>query len=145
MIVVSNTSPITNLAAIGQLSLLNTHYGTLYIPEAVREELLVGEQQGDHPVLIDHTPWLTIHPVSTSDVPTELLRDLDKGDAEAIALAHILNADLLLMDERIGRQIARQRGLRVVGILGTLLAAKERGMLLLARPIVDQLINDVGF
>lgn len=45
----------------------------------------------------------------------------------------------------IGRQVARQRGLRVVVILGKLLAAKERGMPLPTHPVLDQLINDVGF
>lgn len=39
MIVVSNTSPITNLAAINQLNLLQQLYSHIIIPEAVYQEL----------------------------------------------------------------------------------------------------------
>jgi len=53
VIVVSNTSPITNLAAIGQLSILRQMYGTLYIPEAVCRELREGEERGDHPNFLE--------------------------------------------------------------------------------------------
>lgn len=40
MIIVSNTSPISNLANVGQLSLMSQLYGRILIPRAVYEELL---------------------------------------------------------------------------------------------------------
>lgn len=49
MIVVSDTSPITNLHAIGELQLLRTLYGVLHIPSAVDRELRVGVERGVHP------------------------------------------------------------------------------------------------
>ena len=42
MIVVGNTSPLTNLAAIGQFGLLCRLYGRLHIAEGVWEELNAG-------------------------------------------------------------------------------------------------------
>jgi uncharacterized protein len=39
MMVVSNTSPMISLAAIGQLDLLRSLYGTVIIPQAVYDEL----------------------------------------------------------------------------------------------------------
>ena len=53
MIVVSNTSPMTNLAAIGQVALLRQLYGVVYIPEAVYRELRAGESRGDHPPFLE--------------------------------------------------------------------------------------------
>jgi predicted nucleic acid-binding protein len=70
---------------------------------------------------------------------------LDRGEAEAIALAERLQADLLLMDERIGRRCARERSLRVVGLLGTLIVAKQRGLIAAVRPLVEQLRQQAGF
>lgn len=54
---------------------------------------------------------------------------MDLGEREAIALAHSLNADLLLIDESSGRAEARRRGLRVTGTLGILLTAAENGLI----------------
>jgi predicted nucleic acid-binding protein len=70
---------------------------------------------------------------------------LDRGEAEAIALALELNADLLLIDERKGRVAASQLGIRVVGILGMLVEAKQRGFVSAIKPIVDDLIRQAGF
>jgi predicted nucleic acid-binding protein len=142
---VSNTSPITNLAAIGQISILRQMYGALYIPEAVYQELRKGEYRGDHPPFLETADWIQVRPV-----PSELLQSLasyrlDSGEAEAIALAQLMQADLLLMDERIGRRCARERNLRVVGVLGTLVAAKQRGIIAAVHPLLEQLRHQAGF
>jgi uncharacterized protein len=56
-----------------------------------------------------------------------------------------LEADLLLMDERLGRAEAARFGLRFIGILGVLIEAKGRGLLDRVEPILDELQNDAGF
>lgn len=53
--------------------------------------------------------------------------DLDRGQAEAIALAVAVDADVLLMDERRGRAVAMRLGQRAIGALGVLVEAKRRG------------------
>ena len=58
-----------------------------------------------------------------------LRQDLDAGEAEAIALAVEVEADLLLMDERLGRETARHLGMRYVGLIGVLITAKRNGLI----------------
>jgi predicted nucleic acid-binding protein len=76
---------------------------------------------------------------------TVLQMELDVGEAEAIALAKELAADLLLMDGRRGRDIAARLGLRVIGLLGVLIEAKHRGMIPAVKPILDDLKAKAGF
>jgi len=67
------------------------------------------------------------------------LVDLDRGEAQAIALAQELNADLLIVDERLGRQHARRLGLTITGTLGILLKAKQLGYVDAVQPLIEQL------
>ncbi len=73
-----------------------------------------------------------------------LQNNLDIGEAEAITLAVELNADRLIVDERRGRKEAIRLGLRVTGILGILLAAKQQGLVSFIQPLLDDLIAN-GF
>ena len=68
-----------------------------------------------------------------------LLSDLDRGEAEVIALAQELNADLAIVDERLARHHARRLGLTLTGTLGVLLKAKELGFVPAVGPLIDQL------
>ena len=70
---------------------------------------------------------------------------LDPGEAEAIALALELKSDLLLLDERRARTVASRLALRVVGLLGMLIEAKQKGLLPLVRPVLDDLEVKAGF
>ncbi len=65
--------------------------------------------------------------------------------AEASALAVELNADRLLMDERLGRAAAMRVGLQVIGVLGILIAAKRNNLIQEVKPLLDALIEQVGF
>ena len=70
---------------------------------------------------------------------------LDEGEACAITLAQQIHADLLLIDEKKGRAEAEQAGLKFIGLVGVLVEAKWRGVILLIRPLLDQLIVEAGF
>lgn len=143
MIVVSNTSPITNLAAIGQLDLLRQLYNTVIISEAVHCELTA--DGGRYPGAIVQTlNWIETRKVANSAVVIALRLELDEGEAETIALAQEIAADLTLIDERLGRAAATRFGLRVIGILGVLVEAKQQGLVTEVKPLIDNLIN-VGF
>lgn len=145
MIVVSNTSPLTNLAAIGQVDLLSQLYGRLHIAEGVWEEL---DAQGEHWPGRDEVAdadWIERHTVRSYALVTALLRDLDRGESETIALALELDADLVLLDEREGRHAAQRLELRVTGVVGLLLEAKSRGAVDAIRHHLDLLRHKAGF
>ena len=74
-----------------------------------------------------------------------LRHDLGAGEAEAIALARECNADLLLIDERLGRSAAKSLGLKVVGLVGVLIEARERGLVLDAGTLINRLHIEAGF
>ena len=74
-----------------------------------------------------------------------LLLDLHRGEAEAIALASEMSADMVLIDEREGRQIAIKAGLSVTGVLGILLRAKKMGMIDAVKPEILSLRRRARF
>jgi predicted nucleic acid-binding protein len=145
MIVVSNTSPIINLAAIGRLELLQQLYRTLAIPQAVYHEIVVRGSGQPGASEIPTVVWVERHTVHDLALVHRLEQHLDAGESEAIALAVEMHADLLLLDERRGRMIAKQHGLSVVGLLGVLLVAKQQGFLETIRPVLDELRTVAGF
>jgi len=139
MIVVSNTSPLTNLAAIGQFELLHQLYGEIHIADGVWAEL--GAYGRDWPGRKEtaNARWIQRQTVGDQVRVAVLLRDLDRGEAESIALALEIGADLILMDEQDGRHMAQRLGLRVIGVVGVLLEAKAKGLIDQLRPHLDAL------
>ncbi len=144
-VIVSNASPLINLARIGKLDLLRQLYGELNIPEAVWQEVVVRgtEQPGANEV--QAATWIKRHTVTNRELVRALQQELDAGEAEAIALALELKAELLLMDERLGRETARHLGLHYTGLIGVLIEAKRKGLLSAVKPHLDLLRDMAGF
>lgn len=145
MIVVSDTSPINALQRIGHLHLLPVLFGRVIIPPSVRLELQNAVKHGLYLTEIDQAEWLEIHPASNQAKIIEFQEKLELGESEAIALALELQADFLLIDEKEGRAIASQEGIQVIGVLGILIRAKEIGLIDAIAPLLELLINQVGF
>jgi predicted nucleic acid-binding protein len=145
VIVVSDTSPLMNLAVVEHLRLLHQLYDTVLIPDAVWNELTSLSSQHAEVADVQTLSWLERYPGTTRAVVHALQAELDLGEAEAIALAVEKHADLLLMDERRGRQVAARMGLTSIGLLGILLEAKRREFLSEVKPILDDLIAKAGF
>ncbi len=144
MIVVSDTSPILNLALVGHLDLLVSLYTDVVVPPAVYRELT---RTGDQPPLLQPgaCPWLAVASPQDIGRVRELCGELDPGEAEAIVLAVERHADLLLVDERRARRIAVASGLRITGLLGVLAEAKRAQLLARIQPVLDDLISRAGF
>ena len=145
MIVVSNTSPLTNLAAIGQFDLLRQLYAELRIANGVWDELNAKGRRWPGRDDVAAADWIQRHAAQNQDLVIALRRDLDRGESESIALALECGADLVLLDERAGRHAAQQLGLRVIGTVGILLEAKARGAISQVRPHMDALRQTAGF
>jgi predicted nucleic acid-binding protein len=129
MLVVADTSPLNYLVLMQQDTLLPTLYERVMIPPAVREELQRPRTPQAVRQWVAHPPaWLTVQPPQQSLSRQQFPR-LRNGELEAIPLAQERHADLLLMDERDGRRVARDRGLRVTGIIGVLETAAIRGLI----------------
>jgi len=60
-------------------------------------------------------------------------------------LALETQAELLLMDERMGREVARHLGLTVTGLIGILVEAKHRRLIPAIKPWLDALRDQAGF
>ena len=147
MPVVSNTSPVLNLAIVGRLSLLRKQFGEIRIPPAVLQELRVGEDlPGSQSVRgAVEKGWLRVEEVKDRPFVQVLQRDLDKGEAEAIALALQVKAKWTLLDEREGRRVAKSLGLKVTGVLGILLRAWREGELPSLQRAMEELRAKAGF
>ncbi|WP_414756275.1 DUF3368 domain-containing protein [Anabaena sp. CCY 9910] len=148
MIIVSDTSPITNLAAIGQLDLLRQLYGSVIIPKAVYNEMVGVNKIVPGAVEVQTLSWIQTQTVINSLQVTEIQENNESihlGEAEAIILSLEMKADLLLMDERRGRIVATNYGINVTGLLGVLLQAKKQGLIPVIKPLIDQLITQADF
>ncbi|WP_375498544.1 DUF3368 domain-containing protein [uncultured Nostoc sp.] len=145
MIIVSDTSPINNLAAINHLHLLQQLYGTVLIPEAVYRELTDPNFPVAGAIEVQTFIWIQTRPVQDRILVEALSNELDIGEAEAIALALEMKADQVLIDERRGRMIAARLNLGYTGILGILVEAKSQRLISAVKPLLDALINQAGF
>lgn len=131
----ADASPLFGLAQIGRLALLPDLFDAVLVPPAVGREtaLPVGRQ-----------PWLVERPLARPIPPRVRTPSLGAGETEAIALALEAGVSAILVDERAGRRLAAAVGLDVVGTVGILLRAKERGHLVSVRPDLDALLGS-GF
>jgi len=136
MIVISDTSPLSGLFRIGYLHLFEPLYGKIIIPPAVKDELLELVHFGSDPSQILSQPWLEIRAFQNAALYQKFRRELDEGEAQAIAIALESGADLLLIDEAMGRKIALREGLKITGILGMLLDAKNMGLIVAVKPLM---------
>jgi uncharacterized protein len=143
--VVCNTSPITNLAAIAHLDLLHQLYGEIVIPQAVYDELTAVQHPVPGTLEVQTLSWIQVQQVVDQSQVAEFQRKVDLGEAEALVLALEVSAERLLIDDAAGRTIALELGLTITGVLGVLLMAKQRQLIVAVRPLMDALIAQAGF
>ncbi len=124
MMVFSNTTPFISLACIDRLDLLPKIFGTIHVAQAVVDECAEGGKIVVPPLV--ELDWVVIVPDSR-DANLTILFELDRGEKQTILLAREFKADRVIVDERIGRNIAEYFGLTVTGTLGVLAKAKQLG------------------
>jgi hypothetical protein len=147
MPVISNTSPLLNLAIIDHLFLLPQQFGEIYIPQAVEAELKINHDLPGSNALktaVDEG-WLITQPAGDTALISLLRRDLHQGESEAIALAVELSADRILLDEKEARQVARTIGLSITGILGILLRGWHEKTVASMEVVMQRLQQEANF
>jgi predicted nucleic acid-binding protein len=139
--VVVNTWPLIALAACGQIDLLRSLHSRVIVPVPVVAELERGRLAAGA-MTVDLPKWIEV--VSPQAAPSPFLRAiLDDGEASVISLATEVNCQLVLIDERRGRMVARLAGLEVAGTVGVLLRAKRLGILNEIKPSLE-IMRDRG-
>ncbi len=115
MIVVSDSGPLIALSRLGMLPILQELFGEIVIPEEVRKEVVEKAKR--------------VEVEGIKDLSVDILsKEIERGEAEAIVFAKKLNADLLLLDEKIPREIAKSLGLQVAGTIALIYEALKRGV-----------------
>ena len=129
MIVVSDSTPIMTLLKIGKMDLLSELFGEVIIPKAVYRELTTNKDYEDEVKEVENASYFRVVDVE-DDNALRLFRratGLDDGESEAIIYSDSIHADILLIDEKKGRRVAKQMGLSIMGTIGLLMAAYKDG------------------
>jgi len=135
---ISNTSPLLYLYRIGAINWLPELFDEVWIPEAVKNELLAGRSKGYDVPKPDDYPWLSV--VNPKSMPSEWLAlDLGVGEIAAMALALENPKRIVLLDDMLARRTAQVAGLQVWGTLKVLLEAKSRGLVDKIEPYITKL------
>ncbi len=129
MRVVSDSGPLIALAKVGKLCVLRDLFGEVFIPKAVWVEVVERGKEKPGSEEVSSAEWIEVVEVNDR-LGVEILQgEIEIGEAEAIVLAKELNADLILLDEKIPRIIAKSLGLSVTGSLAVLFLAWKKGLI----------------
>lgn len=139
-LIISNTSPLFYLYRLGHLQLLQQLYKHIVIPEAVVDELEAGREQGEEVPNIAEYDWIEVR---SCHVPrlVRLITDFGAGEAQVLALALEEPNSLVILDERLAREVALLQNLRVTGTAGVILKAKQMGFIPAVKPLLNRLLQ----
>ncbi|MBD2414905.1 hypothetical protein FACHB389_33820 [Nostoc calcicola FACHB-389] len=137
-VIVADSSPLISLSIITQLQLLPQLYQRILIPPAVWDEVTVQGVGLPGSQAVSQLTWLEIQaPEILVLEPLSIL--VDRGEAEAIALAQSTPDSTVLLDDAQARRVAERLGIRRIGTLGILRKAKNAGLIVEIRPYIEQL------
>lgn len=153
MIIICDASPLVALATCDCLDLLTQIYTDVYVTPEVYNEVTISNK----PYANKLASFLKEKIIATSTNLAHQKADLalnnlpldssplDLGELSAIALYYKLDADYLLIDEKLGRKIAQQMNINIVGSLGILFLAKQLGYINQIKPYTDILLHSPIF
>lgn len=142
-LVISNTSPLFYLHRLRHLELLRELYQRIIVPEAVVRELEAGRDQGEDAPKVTNYGWIEVRSVRVPQL-IQLITDLGSGEAEVLALALEEPDTLVILDDRLARNMAKLQNLRITGTAGVLLKAKQEGHTSAVAPLLNEL-TQLGF
>lgn len=137
MIVIADSSALVALSLCQSLPLLETLFGGVCVPQSVYEEVTFkGKPEAE--VLGDYLQT-RVKSVDMAKYPIQNAANLGSGELEAIALYMDIDADLLIIDDARAKKAAYANGLEVMGSIGVLLLAKDRGLIKEIKPLLSLL------
>jgi predicted nucleic acid-binding protein len=139
-LVISNTSPLFYLHRLRHLNLLQKLYQQIIVPEAVVDELNAGRDLGQDVPNVKDYDWIEVRPVPAPEL-VKLITDLGAGEAQVLTLAIGEPGSLVILDDRLAREVARMRNIRITGTAGVLLKAKQEGHISAVAPLLNRLIE----
>ena len=132
-IIISDASTIIALSNIDELILLKSLYQELLVTDIVSDE-----------IQIELPYWINVSSSYNQELYRSLCTRLDKGEASAIALSMKEKGSLLIIDEKKGRKLALELGIHITGLLGIIVKAKEKQLIVSGKQLLEKL-NDNGF
>lgn len=140
MILVLDSSPLITLSRTGDLKLLQQVADAVHVPQAVHDEVVGAGASQPGGRAVELAQWIVRHQVRDQDAVVRLRGRLGRGEAEAIVLAKELRADSVVLDDATARRIAEAEGCHVLGLLGLVVHAKERGLIPAVKPILGRIL-----
>ncbi|MFP4051237.1 MAG: DUF3368 domain-containing protein [Thermoplasmata archaeon] len=139
MNVVSDTGPLIYLSRIGQLSLLKKRFGTINIPEEVYREICIQGKGRPGSQKVKKADWIHTEKVQDNFLVDVLRLELDRGEAEVIALSKQIDAERVIIDEKIPREKLKSLNFKVVGTVGILVWASQENLIPDLKNLLDEL------
>ena len=127
MKVVSNSSPLIILYKCGKLELLEQLFGQVLIPNAVHQEVIYNTKDPQQSEAISRCDFIQVHAIP--DQQFEFSHRIDRGEAEAIILASILNVGYLLLDDKRAQKEAKLHGIDFIPTFAVILKASQKGII----------------
>lgn len=139
--IISNASPLIGLARIEKLDILRKLWSEIVIPEAVyRETVIRGSGKHGADIIEDACrEWIQVVSVKNRSEVEALQAMLDEGEAEVVTLGQEMDADLVLLDNREPRMFARTVNLKVIGTIGIIIMAWQKGLLKEPLEVINKL------
>jgi len=137
-VIISDASPLIVLLKTNKLSLLKELFEKILVPEAVHKEITAKEHEK---TIFNKIEWIETSTIRNTEMTTLLEKLIDRGEAEAIVLAKELNATLLIDDAK-ARKYAKLLNVDVIGTLGLLKIAKNRGLISSVRKTINDMLTE---
>lgn len=136
MIVLSDSGPLIALSKINHLDILRRIFGRIIISQAVWTEVVEKGKGRPGSKEVAEAAWIKVKKVKNIIGIETLKHEIGTGESETLVLAKELKADIVLIDDRIAREIARSMNLNVAGTLSIIYEA-------INNKIIDENFEDI--
>jgi predicted nucleic acid-binding protein len=134
--IVVNSSPLIVLSRTGRIDLLTLVGTPIHVPESVSREVCAHSDEAAR--VLETVAWLQTVP-DAEMVPLVRGWDLGAGESAVLEWAMANRPARAIIDDYAARKLASVLAVQVTGTLGLALLARQRGLVPLARPLIEEL------